>query len=106
MGTKEERRRALRRRLFKRDGWQDQHGEWAAMCADGCGTVITWHTSGLQKNDPDGRWTDDNTCLTCRLCGGWTPPKPVKRDYQLRNSVFGPHKPARPVTARNEEAHT
>lgn len=92
MGEKEDRRRKLRRRVFERDGWQDDSGEWSAMCADGCGTVITWHTSGLRKNDPAGCWTDSNTRLTCRLCGGWTPPREVRRDYQRRNKVFGPHR--------------
>lgn len=96
MGEKEDRRRKLRRKLFTRDGWQDSDGEWAAMCADGCGTVITWHTSGLRKSDRDGRWTPDNARLTCRLCGGWTPPKDIKRDYQRRNAVFGPPNNKRP----------
>lgn len=72
MGEKEERRRELKRRLFRRDGWQDGDGEWFAMCSFGCGDAIGWRESTTDlypTNTSDGgRYTLDNTRLACRSC--------------------------------------
>lgn len=70
MGDKEDRRRNLRRRVFHRDGWQDNAGDWFTMCANGCGTVLSWATAGVQKRDAEGVWHSDNTDLVCKAgCG-------------------------------------
>lgn len=72
MGEREDRRRESRRRLFRRDGWQDSDGEWFVMCAYGCGDVIGWHEASINmhptKARDGGRYTFDNTRLVCRLC--------------------------------------
>ncbi|AEL98224.1 hypothetical protein PBI_BIGNUZ_62 [Mycobacterium phage BigNuz] len=72
MGLKEDRKRERKRRLFRRDGWQDADGEWFAMCAYGCGTVIGWHEAIINlyplKKPDGGRYTFDNTRLACRPC--------------------------------------
>lgn len=72
MGLKEERRRNSKRRLFRRDGWQDVDGEWSVMCAFGCGDAISWHEATIDlypvKACDGGRYTFDNTRLVCRPC--------------------------------------
>lgn len=67
MGAKEDRRRTQRRRLFRRDGWQDDRGDWFAMCATGCGAVLSWTDAGTRKRDPaiPGR-PDANLELICK----------------------------------------
>lgn len=66
MGHKEEQRRELRRRVFYRDGWQDDHGDWFAMCGYGCGTVLSWLTAGIHKRDSGDRYIFDNVFITCK----------------------------------------
>lgn len=72
MGEKEDKRRNRKRRVFKRDGWQDQYGEWFAMCSFDCGEVISWHTSQLNlhplKKRDGGTYRFENTRLACRPC--------------------------------------
>lgn len=72
MGLKEDQRRKRRRRVFKRDGWQDEYGSWFVMCALGCGEVLSWHTASLDlypvRKADGGRYTFDNTRLVCRPC--------------------------------------
>ncbi len=67
MGEKEDRRRNQRRRLFYRDGWQDDQGEWFAMCATGCGAVLSFHRAGTRQHDKTvpGR-PDSNIELVCK----------------------------------------
>lgn len=70
MGDKEDRLRALRRKVFERDGWQDDRGDWFAMCAiPGCEAVVPWFGTGLVKVDPEGRRTLDNVVVRCNRCG-------------------------------------
>lgn len=72
MGEKEDRRRESKRRLFRRDGWQDGDGVWFAMCSFGCADVIGWHEATIDlcpiKKCDGGRYTLDNTRLACRSC--------------------------------------
>lgn len=72
MGAKEDKRRQRKRRVFYRDGWQDQHGEWFAMCAGGCGVVLSWHTGVLDlypiRKADGGTFRHDNVHLVCRPC--------------------------------------
>ena len=67
MGEKENRRRNQRRRIFYRDGWQDDHGDWFAMCATGCGAVLSFHSAGTRLRDKTipGR-PDGNIELVCK----------------------------------------
>lgn len=72
MGVKEDKQRERRRRAFRRQGWQDQHGEWFAMCGCGCGEVLSWNTAVLDlhpiRKMDGGTFRADNTHLVCRPC--------------------------------------
>lgn len=70
MGAKEDRLRKLRRTVFQRDGWQDDHGDWYALCAiPGCQEVVSWFGTGLVKIDPNGLRTPSNVVVRCNSCG-------------------------------------
>lgn len=88
VGAKEERRRNQRRRLFRRDGWQDSRGDWFVMCAKGCGAVLSWEEAGRRKRDHTvaGR-PDDNYELICKA--GCNPRKAdaVKRAWKRTQRV-------------------
>lgn len=83
MGEKEDRLRKLRRKVFARDGWQDEHGTWYALCAiPQCEAVVPWFGTGLIKLDPNRQRTLDNVVVRCNDCGrhGRVPAKLVAYD--------------------------
>lgn len=70
MGEKEDRLRRLRQKVFERDGWQDKHGTWCALCAvPKCQAVVEWFGTGLVKINPEGLRTPDNMAVRCNQCG-------------------------------------
>ena len=84
MGAKEDRRRNQRRRLFQRDGWQDSAGDWFAMCAAGCGAVLSWEEAGRRKRNQtvEGK-PDSNYELVCKAgCDPYRAAR-LKRTWRL-----------------------
>lgn len=80
MGEKEDRLRRLRRKVFERDGWQDDRGNWWAVCGmDGCDQVVPWFGTGLTKVDAAKPRTLDNMVIRCNACGRGVRPGNVKR---------------------------
>lgn len=69
--------RPLKRRLFKRDGWHDfdpdtGHKRWFALCAFGCGMILTYETATIDHypipRRRGGGLTMANTRLACQPC--------------------------------------
>lgn len=65
-------RTALRLYLFQRDGFKDKFGTWRAHCAFGCGRIVSWNTSTIDrypiKGRDGGKYTCGNTRLACEPC--------------------------------------
>lgn len=63
---------ALKQRAFKRDGWQDEHGNWFADCAFGCGDILDHRHATLDRHpimgQNGGKYTLDNVRLACAPC--------------------------------------
>lgn len=65
-------KRELKNKLFKRTGWQDSNGDWFAMCAFGCGDILTFETASLDrhpiKGEHGGEYVMSNLRLACIPC--------------------------------------
>lgn len=103
MGEQEDRKRERKRRLFRRDGWQDGNGEWFVMCAFGCGDVLGWHEAVINmhpvKKCDGGRYTFDNTRLVCRPCSlASCNHKTLPHARAIRRRALKPNRIAQPVS--------
>lgn len=66
-------RKQRKQRLFQRDGWLDgSDREWKAVCAFGCGEVLTFETATVDRWPVPGRcggtYRIANTRLACGPC--------------------------------------
>lgn len=63
---------SLKRRLFARDGWLSEGGVWSALCAFGCGAVLTFETASVDRypipGRAGGRYKLSNARLSCIPC--------------------------------------
>lgn len=63
---------STKRKAFERDGWQDEHGNWFAMCSFGCGDVLVPKTATLDHypimKRHGGTYRLDNVRLACAPC--------------------------------------
>jgi 5-methylcytosine-specific restriction endonuclease McrA len=60
-----------KRKLFLRDGWCEG-GDWYAMCAFECGTILDWDTASVDHypipQRDGGDWSLANLRLACYPC--------------------------------------
>ena len=65
-------KRQLKEKLFKRDGWQDSDGYWYANCEFGCGEILIFKTATLDRypimGKRGGRYEMNNLRLACQPC--------------------------------------
>ena len=65
-------KRKLKEKLFKRDGWQDSDGYWYANCEFGCGEILIFRTATLDRypimGNRGGQYEMDNLRLACQPC--------------------------------------
>jgi hypothetical protein len=65
-------RHRLKLELFQREGWQEPDGKWMAMCAFGCGDILSWGMATLDRwpimGKNHGRYVWENLRLACKEC--------------------------------------
>ena len=65
-------KRELKRKLFKRDGWQIEDGTWYADCEFGCGSILEFDTATLDRwpvmGKDGGAYVMSNLRLACKPC--------------------------------------